>query len=72
MKSTFAVPIRYYKGKSRFVKSHHPSGTFPGWGKLVELCTSPDSNLGKVAHELGKTVIVYRVTQREDFGNPSF
>eukprot|EP00973_Karenia_brevis_P012494 1695446-Karenia_brevis.AAC.1 len=41
-------------------------------GKLVELCTSPDSNLGKAALEFGERITVYRVTQREDLGNPSF
>eukprot|EP00973_Karenia_brevis_P006269 853880-Karenia_brevis.AAC.1 len=72
MKNTYAVPIRYYKGKPRFVRSHRLSGKLPGWGKLIELCTSPDSTLGKTALQFGKRITVYRVTQREDFGNPTF
>eukprot|EP00973_Karenia_brevis_P066122 9192108-Karenia_brevis.AAC.1 len=72
MKNTYAVPIRYHKGKPKFVRSHRPSGKLPGLVKLIELCTSPNSNLGKTALEFGKRITVYCVTQREDFGNPSF
>eukprot|EP00973_Karenia_brevis_P006297 857758-Karenia_brevis.AAC.1 len=67
MKRTYAVPIRYYRGKPKFVRSHRPSGKLPGWGKLIELCTSPNSTLGKTALEFGKRITIYRVTQREDF-----
>eukprot|EP00973_Karenia_brevis_P031568 4353445-Karenia_brevis.AAC.1 len=31
MKSTFALPIKYDKGKPKFVRSHRPSRKFPGW-----------------------------------------
>eukprot|EP00973_Karenia_brevis_P071099 9877139-Karenia_brevis.AAC.1 len=72
MKNTFALPIKHYKGKLKFVRSHCPSGRLPGWGKLIELCTSPASNLGRVALEFDKRVSVDRVTQREELGKSSF
>eukprot|EP00973_Karenia_brevis_P087318 12105670-Karenia_brevis.AAC.1 len=66
------MPIKYLRGKPKFVRSQRPSGKLPGWGKLIELCTSPDRMLGNVAQEFGKRITVFRVTKREDLGSPSF
>eukprot|EP00973_Karenia_brevis_P082086 11381675-Karenia_brevis.AAC.1 len=63
MKRAYALSIRYYRGKPKCVRSHRPSGKLPGWGKFIELCTSPDSMLGKTALEFGKRITAYRVTQ---------
>ena len=41
------------------------SGEFLGWGHLVDVFTSPDSNLGKVAKE-DKGVMVLSVTDKQN------
>eukprot|EP00973_Karenia_brevis_P067508 9391536-Karenia_brevis.AAC.1 len=36
MKRMYALPIRYHRGKPKFVRSQRPSGKISGWGKLIE------------------------------------
>ena len=48
-------------------KQKRPSGKLPGWGKIIELCTSSDSTLGKIAHDEYEKVFVHRVTKDDDF-----
>ena len=43
-----------------------PSGKLPGWGTLVEICASKDSNLGNVSSEF-KGVHVVRIDKDLDW-----
>merc|ERR1712086_205143 len=46
-----------------------PSGKLKHWGEVFEICTSPESNLGKAADEY-KGIKVFRVTRESNFGDP--
>ena len=46
-----------------------PSGKLPGWGTLLEVCTSPDSTLGQVVAEEFDKVNVVRKTEEVDWAD---
>ena len=54
-------------------KSTNPraSGKLPGWGKIFEICTSPESTLGKVASGFANVELI-RVTEEQNFEDPKF
>ena len=47
-----------------------PSGKLRGWGRLIEVSTPSDSNLGKISEEFDKVTVI-RVTEQDDFGTKS-
>ena len=49
-----------------------PSANLTGWGTLLEICTSPNSNLGVAASQFTDSkVTVIRVTESDDFSKRS-
>ena len=46
------------------------SGKLPGWGTLIEVCTSKSSNLGVASNEFSNVEVV-RITEDDDFSKPS-
>ena len=56
---TTAAATKQVKSRAR------PTSRLPGHGRLIELCTDPHSNIGKVACEFSG-IKVRRITEKED------
>ena len=68
---SFAMTLRTCKQLPTGVRARRVSGKLPAWGRLIELCTSEHSNLGRVAKEY-RGVYVDRVTKEMDILNDKF
>ena len=71
VRGRYALPIQAAMNLLKAPRERRASGKLKGWGTLVELCTSKDSNLGNTAKEF-KGVKVIRVTKDEDFLNDDY